>query len=255
MKVVLIPGWNEASDQMNTFATGRNGIPALNAAGFDCVVFPGGHDALRPRVDRFARFLEDLREREPEAFPVATVGYSTGGLINRGFLRAYPERAGLIAATVQVATPNTGLISNYIANILRVIGIPHRVINDLDVASDFLLWLNGTGGHWEPTTKPGKARWKLNAPPWVAPAGHRFLSIAGQVPKFDDADGVVWVDSATLEGHAPSFVVAHPMANHLNLGSVFNIVAFVTRGFRADDRIWPEVVQTITRFLRGESIT
>ena len=252
MKIVLLPGWHEQSDVMRTFIDGRNGLDGLNAFGFDCALFPNGHDALRDRVDRFARFLDDLKASEPESFPVATVGYSTGGLINRGFLRAYPERAGEIAATIQIGTPNTGLVSNYIANLLRVMGIPHRVINDLDVASDYLLWLNGTGGTWVPTDKPGKARWKLDQPPWVAPEGHKFLSIAGRVPQFVDADGVVWLASATLEGFAPSLVIDDPMANHLNLGAVFNVVAFVARGFRADDRIWQRTVVTIARFLRGE---
>jgi pimeloyl-ACP methyl ester carboxylesterase len=156
MKVVLLPGWHENSDVMRTFIDGRNGVDGLAAYGFDCTVFPGGRDALRPRIDRFAQFLDGLKLREPGAFPVATIGYSAGGLVNRGFLRAYPERIDEIAATIQIGAPNTGLVSNYIANLLKLMWIPHRVIDDLDVASDFLTWLNGCTGKWIPTDDPKK---------------------------------------------------------------------------------------------------
>jgi len=256
MKVVLIPGWNEKTNAMRTFIDGRHGLDGLAAYGYDCTIFPGGHDSLRDRVDRFAQFLDTLRQREPDAFPIATIGYSAGGLVNRGFLRAYPDRVHEIAATVQIATPNTGLISNYIANMLRVMLIPNRVVRDLDVASPFLTWLNGTTGHWVPTERRGKARWRLNEAPWVVPAGHRYLAIAGTTPRFEHAsDGVVLVDSATLEGHAPSVVIDDPLANHLNLGAVFDVVAFLARGFRADDRIWRRNLDVIAKFLRGEPVS
>jgi pimeloyl-ACP methyl ester carboxylesterase len=253
MKVVLLPGWHENSQVMRTFIDGRHGVEGLSAYGFDCSIFPGGHDALRPRIDRFARYLEGLRQREPDAFPVATIGYSAGGLVNRGFLRAYPERAGEIAATLQIAAPNTGLVSHYIANLLKLMRIPHAVVNDLDVASDFLTWLNGTSGTWLPTADPHKKRWQLDASPWTVPEGHRALAIAGKLAK-EDSDGVILLDSATLEHHLPEVVIADPMANHLNLGAVFDIVALLGRGFRADDRIWHRVVQIAARFLRGEPV-
>jgi pimeloyl-ACP methyl ester carboxylesterase len=254
MKVVLLPGWHENSDVMRTFIDGRHGKDGLAAFGFDCTIFPGGRDALRPRIDRFAQFLDSLKMREPDAFPVATIGYSAGGLINRGFLRAYPERAGEIAATIQIGAPNCGLISNYIANLLKLMWIPHRVINDLDVASDFLVWLNDTGGSWVPTNDPKKKRWKLDRRPWSVPEGHRALAIAGRLPN-EDSDGVILIDSATLEHHLTEAIVADPMANHLNLGAVFDIVALIGKGFRSDDRIWTREVDIIARFLRGESVT
>lgn len=253
MKVVLVPGWHENSDVMRTFIDGRHGIDGLAGYGFDCTIFPGGRDALRPRIDRFAQFLDGLKLREPDAFPVATIGYSAGGLVNRGFLRAYPERAGEIAATIQIAAPNCGLISNYIANLLKLMWIPHRVINDLDVASDFLTWLNETSGSWIPTDNPKKKRWKLNRRPWTVPEGHRALAIAGRLAK-EDSDGVILVDSATLEHQLPEVIISAPMANHLNLGAVFDIVAFLGRGFRADDRIWHQEVEIMARFLRGEPL-
>ena len=253
MKVVLISGWHENSKMMRTFIDGRHGIDGLAAYGFDCTIFPGGRDALRPRIDRFAQFLDALKQREPEAFPVATFGYSAGALVNRGFLRAYPERAGEIFATVQLAGPNTGLVSNYIANLLRLMWIPHRVIQDLDVASPFLTWLNGTSGTWLPTDDPKKKRWKLDRTPWTVPEGHRVLAIAGKLSK-TQSDGVILLDSATLEDHLPHVVIADKMANHLNLGAVFDVVAWLGRGFRWDDRIWHRVVELTAKFLRGEDV-
>jgi pimeloyl-ACP methyl ester carboxylesterase len=254
VKVVLLPGWHENSDVMRTFIDGRHGVEGLAAYGFDCTIFPGGHDALRPRIDRFAQFLDGLKLREPDAFPVATIGYSAGALVNRGFLRAYPERAGEIAATIQIAGPNCGLVSNYIANLLKLMWIPHRVINDLDVASDFLAWLNDTTGTWIPTGNPKKKRWKLDRRPWTVPEGHRALAIAGRLAK-EDSDGVIVLDSATLEHQLPEVIINDAMANHLNLGAVFDIVAFLGRGFRSDDIIWHREVEIIARFLRGETVT
>jgi pimeloyl-ACP methyl ester carboxylesterase len=254
VKVVLLPGWHENSDVMRTFIDGRHGIDGLAAFGFDCTIFPGGHDALRPRIDRFAQFLEGLKQREPDAFPVATIGYSAGGLVNRGFLRAYPERVGDIAATIQFGAPNCGLVSNYIANLLKLMWIPHAVINDLDVASDFLTWLNGCSGTWIPTSDPKKKRWKLDREPWTVPEGHRALAIAGRLAK-EESDGVIRVDSATLERKLPEVIIADAMANHLNLGAVFDIVALLGRGFRSDDRIWHREVAIIARFLRGETVS
>jgi hypothetical protein len=254
VKVVLVPGWHENSDVMRTFIDGRRGVDGLAAYGFDCTIFPGGHDALRPRIDRFAQFLDGLKLREPDAFPVATIGYSAGGLVNRGFLRAYPERASEIAATIQIAAPNCGLISNYIANLLKLMWIPHAVIDDLDVASPFLTWLNETSGTWIPTGDPKKKRWKLSRRPWTVPEGHRTLAIAGRLAK-EESDGVILLDSATLEHRLPEVIIADSMANHLNLGAVFDIVAFLGRGFRADDVIWHREVEIIARFLRGETVT
>jgi len=136
---------------MRTFIDGRNGIEGLAGLGFDCTVFPDGHDDLRSRVDRFARFLDAMRAREPEAFPIATLGYSAGGLVNRGFLRAYPHRAHEIAATVQVGAPNGGLITRYAALTMKLAFLPNHVLADMDVESDFMYWLNDSGGKWVKT--------------------------------------------------------------------------------------------------------
>ena len=52
----------------------------------------------------------------------------------------------------------------------------------------------------------------------------------------------------------PKVILNDPMANHLNLGAVFDIVAFLARGFRADDRIWRQVVDLTARFIGGEDV-
>jgi hypothetical protein len=151
VRVVLIAGWNEQSTRMRTFIDGRNGIDGLAAYGFDCTIFPAdGDDLMRDRIDRFASFLDTLRDREPDAFPVATLGYSVGGLVNRGFLRAYPERAGEIAATVQIAAPNAGLITNYTLGTMRLARVPTHILADIDVEAPFMTWLNGVSGAWVP---------------------------------------------------------------------------------------------------------
>jgi len=41
-------------------------------------------------------------------------------------------------------------------------------------------------------------------------------------------------------------------ANHLNLGAVWNPLAFIARGFRSDDRIWPRCVELTAKFLRSD---
>jgi hypothetical protein len=53
-------------------------------------------------------------------------------LINRGFLRAYPNRANEIAATVQLGTPNWGVITDNIALLLNGLHVSQSVIADLD---------------------------------------------------------------------------------------------------------------------------
>jgi len=258
VRVILIPGWNEAAALMRTFDEGRHGIDGLAAYGFDCSIFPvDGDDPLRERIDRFAAFLDALRTREgDEAFPVATVGYSMGGLVNRGFLRAYPHRAHEIAATVQIAAPNGGLITNYAVGTLRIARVPTHVLADLDVASPFVTWLNGTGGCWVPDPDNArKQRWKLDREPWVAPEGHRVLHLAGRMPKYGlQSDGVVMIESASLDGALTCTTLDGDAANHLNLGAASNLFATIFRRFRHDDAVWPTCVAQIAKFLRGEPV-
>jgi pimeloyl-ACP methyl ester carboxylesterase len=255
MRVVLIPGWNEQADKMRTFIDGRNGIDGLAAFGFDCTIFPtDGDDPLRDRIDRFAAFLDRLREREPDAFPIATVGYSVGGLVNRGFLRAYPQRASEIAATVQIAAPNAGLVTNYLAGTMRLARVPTHILADIDVAAPFMTWLNGCSGHWvQDPDNARKQRWELDDAPWVIEPGHNLLHIVGRMPKYElQSDGVVMIESATLDGAMPCVTIDDDAANHLNLGAVSNIFATIFRRFRHDDSAWPRCIELITRFLRSE---
>lgn len=256
MRVILIAGWNEAAKLMRTFADGRHGKDGLSAYGFDCTIFPDGNEYLRERIDRFRAFLDMLKAREPGAFPVATVGYSAGGLINRGFLRAYPERVADIAATVQLAAPNGGLITNYAASTLWLARMPTHVLKDMDVASPFMRWLNGVGGHWAPDPdNEKKERWHLDGTPWIMPDGHPYLHIIGRMPKYDlQSDGVVMIESATLDGAMPIVTIDQDEANHLNLGAVQNIFATITRRFKHDDVVWPQAVDMIARFLRKEPV-
>jgi len=255
MRVILIAGWNEQANQMHTFVDGRNGIDGLAAYGFDCTIFPAdGDDALRDRIDRFARFLDELKDREPEAFPVGTLGYSAGGLVNRGFLRAYPERAGEIAATVQIAAPNAGLITNYLVGTMRLARVPTHILADMDVEAPFMTWLNGVSGRWVPDPdNPRKRRWQLVGEPWTVPPGHPLLHIVGRMPKYHlQSDGVVMIESATMDGAMPSVTIDSDAANHLNLGAVSNIFATVFRRFKHDDEVWPRCVEMSARFLRSE---
>ncbi|BDE05226.1 hypothetical protein WPS_05020 [Vulcanimicrobium alpinum] len=256
MRVVLIAGWNEAAKYMRTLIDGRNGNKGLAGLGFDCTVFPDGHDSLRDRVDRFASFLDALYIREPGAFPIATIGYSAGGLVNRGFLRAYPHRAREIAATVQIAAPNGGLMTRYVAMPLKLAFIPNHVLFDMDVESDYMRWLNDIGGRWvKDWDNPKKKRWIVDDGAWIAPPDHRILQIGGRMPRYhDQSDGVVMVESASLHNRLPTTWIEDDRANHLNLGAVSNPLAFLARGFRSDDRIWPRCVELTAKFLRSEAV-
>ena len=242
---------------MRTLADGRNGIDGLSAFGIDCSVFtPPNDDSLADLIDRFASYLDVLRAREPDAFPVATIGYSAGALVNRGLLRKYPERARDISATIQIAGPNGGLITDYTLATLRLARMPVHMLRDLDVASDFITWLNGTAGEWvvDPDN-PKKERWRLKRKPWVGPPGHRMLHIVGRMPKYGlQSDGVVMIESATLAGAMPVVSLDTDEANHLNLGAVSNIFATIFRRFAHDDAIWPRVVELCARFLRSEPV-
>jgi pimeloyl-ACP methyl ester carboxylesterase len=257
MRVILIPGWNEQSKLMRTFSEGRHGKDGLATFGFDCTIFPDGKETLRERVDRFGAFLDRLHAREPNAFPVATVGYSAGALINRGFLRAYPQRAHEIAATVQIAAPNGGLITNYAIGTLRLARMPTHVLADMDVSAPFMTWLNGVTGHWvTDPDNPKKQRWKLDGEPWVMPEGHPYLHVIGRMPKYKlQSDGVVMIESATLDGAMPVVSIDTDEANHLNLGAASNVFATVFRRFKHDDSVWPRVVDAIARFLRKEPVS
>ena len=75
------------------------------------------------------------------------------------------------------------------------------------------------------------------------------------MPKYGlQSDGVVMIESATLDGAMPTVSIEGDEANHLNLGAVKNLIATIFRRFKHDDRIWPRVVELSTKFLRSEAL-
>jgi hypothetical protein len=251
-KLVLIPGWNESAEDLRVLANGRSGIAGLAQEGYDHVVFGDGEGSLTDRIHQFAAFLDDLHAREPDVFPVATLGYSAGGLINRGFLRAYPERAGDIAAMVQVGTPNWGLVTDNVALLLNAMHVSRSVIADLDIESPFMAWLNDTPGHWVPIPDSGNERWVLDRTPWTAPAGLPAINILGRVPGCAvEGDELVDVRSGSLDGHFDHILIDDAHANHLNLSGMWSIVTWLLRRWSCDERVWPVVVNHAADFLRA----
>jgi pimeloyl-ACP methyl ester carboxylesterase len=248
VKLVLIPGWNEAAGRMRLLVEGRRGLPGLASAGFDCSLFDIGSGSLTQRVEQFAAFLSGLRAASASA-PVGVLGYSAGGVIARGFLREHPERAHEIAATLQLAAPNAGIVTDDLGGLLRGIRMSGDVIEDLDIESDFMRRLNGVGGHWETVPGTRDKTWKLDGEPWVAPPGARICNIAGRMPRYENrSDGIVLVESATLNDRLTHVFIDGRQANHLNLSGVSNLVTTLFRRWRADDAYWPRVVDEARRF-------
>jgi hypothetical protein len=251
-KLVLIPGWNESAADLRVVANGRNGNAGLASYGFDHVVFAAGEGSLSDRIVQFGAFLAGLKAREPEAFPVATLGYSAGGLINRGFVRAFPERAHEVCAVVQVGTPNWGLVTDNVAMLLNAMRMSRSVIADIDIESPFMAWLNETPGHWEPIAGTSSKRWRLDGPPTIAPAGTDVVNIIGRIPRRNmEGDDLVDVRSATLDGAVEHRIIDDARANHLNLSGMWSVVTWLFRRWSCDDRVWPLVVQHASEELLG----
>jgi pimeloyl-ACP methyl ester carboxylesterase len=251
-RVILIPGWNEGADGMQVLVDGRRGRPGLAALGFACTIFDGGKGSLTDRIDQFSQFLAGLRSANPDEGPVALFGYSAGGLIARGLLRAYPDSP--VSAIFQLAAPNSGLVTDEPRNLLQRFHFSRSVIEDLDVESPFMSWLNQTGGHWEPNENARPRRWRLDKKPWVAPANVPILNLVGRVPRYrNQSDGIVLVESATLSDAVPHVFVDGRNANHLNLSGTWNPLTLVLRGWRPDDRLWPLAVAAAARLFGGET--
>jgi pimeloyl-ACP methyl ester carboxylesterase len=247
VRLVLIPGWNESAGDMQLLIDGRHGKPGFAASGFECRIFSESEGGLRERIELFASFLSEMRAAGD---PVAVFAYSAGGLVARGFLRAYPERAGEIEATYQVGVPNAGIVTDDVGHTLRLLRFSGVVIDDLDIESDFVKWLNGTSGHWE-TDRDGRKHWRLDHGAWVAPKGARIFNLVGSPPRYaGDTDGIVMIDSATLNGAMPHELIDVRSATHLNLCGLSNFLMLVVRRWIADDRVWPIAVERATRFLR-----
>lgn len=252
MRLILIPGWNEGANDLRVLVEGRRAAPGFTQRGFDCRIFSGGHGGLSDRIEEFEVFIARMKAFEPDVFPIFTLGYSAGGLVTRGHLRAYPERSADIAATCQLGTPNYGIVTDEAAALLHLLRVSHDVIEDLDVASDFMTWLNGTSGHWEPIPGSRHERWQQEHLPWVAPPGARILNIVGRMPHHAPfGDGVVFAESATLDGHLPHRTIEDAHANHLNLSGMWNLFTLLFRQWHCDDRLWPQVVGYATAFFRN----
>ncbi len=248
MRVILIPGWNEGADGMTVFARGRGGRPGLEAAGFDCTIFDGGTGSLRSRIDQFAQFLSGLRAKGPDE-DVALFGYSAGGIVARGLLRAYPESR--IAAIFQLAAPNAGIVTDDPRSFLRRIHFENDVLEDLDIESPFMRWLNGTSGHWEGGPTDRTKQWTLNGKPWTIPDDVPLFNLLGSVPRYrNHSDGIVRVESGSLNDHLPCDVIIAKNANHLNLGGTWNPLTLLLRAWRRDDLLWPRAVAAATQLFR-----
>ncbi len=246
LKLIIVPGWNEANDDMRLFIDGRRGIPGLAAAGIDCRIFGSGTGGLWNRVDQFASFLDDVRA-EGDA-RIGSFGYSAGGLVSRGFLRAYPDRARDVAGTFQLATPNAGVVTGDLGGVLRSLRISDDEVEDLDIESDFMRRLNGVSGHWVDEAR-GRKHWQLDGTPWVAPDGARLMNVAGRMTKYENrSDGLVLTESATLNGLVEHRFLDGAQANHLNLSGSWNLMTTVFRGWRCDDAHWPAVVGLVKSF-------
>jgi len=245
--MVMVPGYNEPPDHFDLLKKGRRGITGLEAAGFTCVSFGARNDRLRDRIDRFATFLAQIEEQNPES-RITLLGYSLGGLVVRGYLLAYPDRAARISESLAIAPPNWGALEASIPNLTRSLRIPEDSLEDMGLDSDFMRWLNGTGGHWVDEAD-GKRHWALDAEPRIVPPGARYLVIVGLIPRRGNSnDGLVWADSATLGGRTAAHFISDPHANHMNMIGHFDPVIFALKGFWSNDRVWPQVVRTILDF-------
>ncbi|MDQ2993051.1 MAG: alpha/beta fold hydrolase [Candidatus Eremiobacteraeota bacterium] len=246
--MVMVPGYNEPPDHFKRLEKGRHGIQGIEAAGFSCVTFDAKNDSLRRRIDRFAAFVEKLDRERPD-HRMTLLGYSLGGLVVRGYLLAYPERARRISECIAIAPPNWGVMEGSVPHVARALRMSDESIEDMNLNSDFMRWLNGTGGHW---VKEGiRPRWELDSEPRLVPAEVRFLTIVGLIPRrHNDNDGLVWADSATLGGRLPADFIRDSHANHMNLIGHFDPIIFALKGFWRNDRIWPQVLRKILDFAR-----
>jgi pimeloyl-ACP methyl ester carboxylesterase len=242
--IVIVPGFNEPDKDMNTLAKGRRARPGLEHRGFRCVTPPPLEEDLPRRIDHFAGFLTQLANDAATQFPVTTLGYSLGGLVVRGFLRRYPDRAREVEHTIQLGTPNWGITADILPMLVSFLRLKDEALCDLDLRSEFMRWLNGTSGHW---VGRGKDRnWFLDEEPWIAPPASCLFSMYGVVPRFGgDNDGIVWKDSATLGSRIESREIKAPTANHLNLIGAWNLGTLLIKGFFFDDRVWPRCVEAI----------
>jgi pimeloyl-ACP methyl ester carboxylesterase len=246
--MVMLPGYNEPPLHFNLLEKGKGGVSGLAAHGFRCITFPHYDDSLRDRVDRLADFIEILKGAG-ETFPVVLLGYSLGGLIVRGYLRAYPERLANVSHAIMIAAPNWGVETMVMPYITKLLRIPDPAMGDMNLNSEFIQWLNGTTGRWLFEHDERRRVWTLDGEPFVAPPGARLLTIMGLIPRRGgDNDGLVWGDSATLASRIPAHFVIGPNANHMNIIGHFDPMVMLAKGFLRNDAVWPHTLRAILRF-------
>jgi pimeloyl-ACP methyl ester carboxylesterase len=249
--MVMVPGYNEPPEHFDLLRLGTDKVPGFHSYGIDSITFGQCDDTLSERIDRFAEFLDDLKA-EGRDFPVVLLGYSLGGLVVRGFLRRFPYRAVEVSHTIMIATPNWGVQTFALPYFHGMLRTPDKAFADMDIYSPFIRWLNGTSGHWERTPR-GWSDWVLDTEPWIGPRQTKMLSIAGIIPSRGyDNDGLVWADSATLGSRIPAHYIAGPHANHMNIIGHFDPFIMLSKGFLANDRVWPLTLCAITRFLGAQ---
>jgi pimeloyl-ACP methyl ester carboxylesterase len=244
--IVLIPGWHEKAHDLRVLVQGRGDLPGLTARGYDASTFDLQDESLPHRINRFAAYLASLKRTEPWRFPVSILGYSLGGIVARGVLRAHPALRDDIGHVVLLGAPNWGLQLSAVPQIARIARLPWRELYDIDPGDRFVPDLNGTDGKW--VTEKRKRVWVCDREPWVVPPGTRVLAIGGLVPRFRDGDGLVSVDEATMGGRIPNSIVTDPHANHLNLTGETAAVATIVRGFLRSDGVWPRVLDAVCTF-------
>jgi len=250
--IVIVPGYNERNSDMLTLSEGRRGRPGLRARGYACQLFPQFEDDLTDRIGKFAGFLDNLKAGGT-TFPIITLGYSLGGLVTRGFLRRYPERAHEVSHTITLGAPHWGLTADMMPMLTAFLRLGDKAMDELDLNSPFMQWLNGTSGHWVENDR--QRDWVLETEPWIAPPDSCVFSIYGAVPHFDgDNDGIVWKDSATLGGRIRSREIQSERANHLNLIGAWNIGTTLIKGFLYDDLVWPQAIEAIADHIESHTI-
>jgi len=251
MRVVLVPGWNENGNAMRIFAEGRRGLRGLEGCGFPCALFDGGSGSLTDRTHQLGAFIQGLRARDgDDAAPVLLFGYSAGGVLARAVVRSELHRND-VKAIFQLGAPNAGIVTDDAGSMLHRLHFSRSVIADLDLESDFMRRLNGTPGHWEVDAATGTKHWRLDRTPWVCAPKVPIFNLIGRVPQYGVwGDGVVFVDSATLDGHVRHAFVDDRQANHLNLSGTWNPLTLALRRWLWNDRIWPRAVHLAAAFFR-----
>lgn len=248
--ILMVPGYNEPPAHFEVLQHGRDGSTGLEAHGYQCLTFPQQEDELRERIDRFAEHLTWMRS-QGHSFPIATLGYSLGGLIVRGFLRSHPDRAHEISHTIMIATPNWGVVTLAMPLLTRFLRMPSQSMAEMGLDSGFMKWLNKTGGRWQRTNDKRERIWVLDSEPWIATEHNKVLVIQGLIPsRGGDNDGLVWADSSTLGSRIPAHYIIGPHCNHMNIIGHFDAMMMMSKGFLANDAVWPLTVRAILGFLQ-----